>query len=62
MGRLVALLRVYSDYRSDDPFVDTIKQDFPVVYAVRSRVNRMLRRLAEFIEKGPSEGTAPAMF
>lgn len=61
MGRLVALLRIYSGYRSNDPFVGVIKQDFPVTYAVRSRVNGMLRRWGEFIEKGSSEG-APAIF
>jgi len=61
MGRLVALLNLYSGYRSNDPFVDTVKRDFPVVYAVRSRVNRMLRRWAEFIEAGSPGGT-PAIF
>lgn len=61
MGRPVALLSVYSGYRSNDPFVNTIKRDFPVAYAVRSRVNVMLRRWCDFIEKGSSEGT-PAIF
>lgn len=61
MGRLVSLLSIYSDYRNPDKFAETIKQDFPVTYAVRSRVARMLRRWGEFIEKGSSEGS-PAIF
>lgn len=61
MGRLITLLGVYSDYRNPDRFADEIKQDFPVTYAVRSRVARMLRRWGEFIEKGSSEGN-PAIF
>lgn len=63
MGRLTALLKIYSDYRSPDRLAEATKQDFPIVYAVRSRVSRMLRRWGEFIEKGSSESKpGPAIF
>ena len=62
MGRLTTLLKIYSDYRNPDKFAEAIKRDFPVTYAVRSRVAKMLRRWGEFIEKGSSSEGAPAIF
>lgn len=58
MGRIISLLSVYSNYRSSDRFAEAIKQDFPVTYAVRSRISNMLRRWGEFIEAGPSDEKA----
>lgn len=52
MGRLTTLFGIYSAYRSSDRFAEAIRRDFPIVYAVRSRVNMVLRRWGEFIERG----------
>lgn len=52
MGKLTSLLRVYADYRSADRFAEVIKEDFPIVYAVRIRISKMLKRWGEFIKKG----------